>query len=64
MCAEKERKLEEIEITPEMIEAGLNYLRAEAFPMLTVRAEDPEFVIGFFKSIMLAGPTLSCSVRS
>jgi hypothetical protein len=41
----------EIEITPEMIEAGLQFLRDEAMPSLTARAASPAFVEGFIRSV-------------
>jgi len=44
-----------IEITPEMIEAGLTYLHDAGFPALTVRAEDPDFVEDFLRAIIEAG---------
>ena len=44
-----------IRITTKMIEAGLQYLRDEAFPMLTIRAEDPDFVRCFLRAAVGGG---------
>jgi hypothetical protein len=56
MKRENENDLaDEIEITPAMIEAGLQFLRDEALPMLTARAESEEFVYNFLKSAIVGG---------
>ena len=38
-----------IAITPDMVEAGLQFLADAAFPTLTVRAEQPDFVRDFLE---------------
>ena len=40
-------RLEQIEVTPEMIAAGLRFLHDAGFPSLRVRAESPQFVEDF-----------------
>ena len=46
--------VEDTEVTPEMIEAGLRFLHEAALPMLTARAEDPEFVADFLRAALSA----------
>jgi len=44
----------EIEITPEMIEAGIHYMIEEAFNTLSSRATSPEFIRGFCRAVLSA----------
>jgi hypothetical protein len=44
-----------IEITREMVEAGLQFLSEAGFPSLSARAESPEFVEEFLRSSIVGG---------
>ena len=52
-----------LEITPEMIAAGLLFLHDAGFPSLTARAEDPDFVEDFLKSAIEGGCRRNSSPR-
>jgi hypothetical protein len=41
-------------ITPEMIEAGLAYLRDAGIDILTARVTYPEFVVEFYRAVICA----------
>jgi hypothetical protein len=42
---------DEIEVTPEMIEAGLEYMESTALNTLSTRVMTPEFVIEFYRAM-------------
>jgi hypothetical protein len=46
---------EEIEVTLEMIEAGLAYLEEAGVNCFTTRTAYPDFVIGFYRAIVRCG---------
>ena len=45
----------EIEITPAMIEAGIEFLVGEALNTVSYRATSPEFVVDFYKAVVRGG---------
>ena len=56
MARDYEKTLtDRIEITPEMIAAGLEFLDRRGLNMLTTQTSYPEFVEEFFKSIIVGG---------
>lgn len=48
---------DEIEITPEMIEAGRRFLYDNALNTITSLVDDPEFVSGLYRRMKAAAPS-------